>query len=283
MGMSRGQFESLLKSLTNETDQLMGVVSGLTDAGWERATPAVGWTIHDQVVHLAYFDEIARTGFTDADEFHATKDSLLDTGPNWVDAISYERRDLTPETVMAWLRAVRSDLVTTFRKVGPDARTPWFGPSMSAASSATARFMETWAHGQDVYDAMGLEHVSDDGIASICHLGVLTRQFSYSLHGREAPDDGVRVELALPSGESWSNGAPDSAHTVTGIAEDFALVVTQRRHVDDTALRATSGPAMEWLSLAQAFAGSPGIGRRPGMWSTSGSAGDSSAGQAGQE
>jgi hypothetical protein len=47
---------------------------------------------------------------------------------------------------------------------------------------------------------------------------------------------------------------------------DFCLVVTQRRHPDDTDL-AIEGPlAEEWMAIAQAFAGPPGKGRAPGQF-----------------
>jgi uncharacterized protein (TIGR03084 family) len=65
------------------------------------------------------------------------------------------------------------------------------------------------------------------------------------------------------AGEVWAFGPDDAADVVRGPALDFCLVVTQRRHRDDTALT-TEGPvAGEWLSIAQAFAGPPGPGRAP--------------------
>jgi hypothetical protein len=53
---------------------------------------------------------------------------------------------------------------------------------------------------------------------------------------------------------------------VTGPAVDFCLVVTQRRHRADTALKAEGPHAEEWLSIAQAFAGPAGTGRQPGQF-----------------
>jgi uncharacterized protein (TIGR03084 family) len=69
------------------------------------------------------------------------------------------------------------------------------------------------------------------------------------------------VELAAPSGATWTWGPQDAADRVTGPAEDFCLVVTQRRHRDDTDLTTTGPLAAEWLGIAQAFAGAPGPGR----------------------
>ena len=60
---------------------------------------------------------------------------------------------------------------------------------------------------------------------------------------------------------------------MTGTALDFCLVVTQRRHVDDTALQVTGGTARGWLTIAQAFAGRAGAGRTPGQFGAPAGAG----------
>jgi uncharacterized protein (TIGR03084 family) len=76
----------------------------------------------------------------------------------------------------------------------------------------------------------------------------------------------VRVELRAPSGEVWAFGPEDASDTVRGPAVDFCLAVTQRRHLDDLDLDVQGPVASEWLSIAQAFAGPPGPGRRPGQF-----------------
>jgi uncharacterized protein (TIGR03084 family) len=130
---------------------------------------------------------------------------------------------------------------------------------MSPASFATARLMEYWAHGQDIADALGRARTPTARLRHICHLGVRTRGFSYSVRGLTAPDTDVRVELAGPDGDTWTWGDPAAADRVTGSALDFCLVVTQRRLAGDTGLVVTGDAATEWLSLAQAFAGNPSL------------------------
>jgi uncharacterized protein (TIGR03084 family) len=158
----------------------------------------------------------------------------------------------------------RSAFVATFRGIDPKTRLPWYGPDMSALSSATARLMETWAHGQDVADALGRRREPTDRLRHIAHLGVQAAGFSFVLNGRPVPTTLVRVELVAPSGARWEWGPPDTADRVTGTALDFCLTVTQRRHVSDTALTVTGPVATEWISIAQTFAGAPGTGRAPG-------------------
>jgi uncharacterized protein (TIGR03084 family) len=97
----------------------------------------------------------------------------------------------------------------------------------------------------------------------VAHIGVSARPWSYVVHGRDVPPTPVRVELDSPNGESWTWGDEAAPDVIRGPALDFCLVVTQRRHVDDTALVADGALADEWLHIAQAYAGGPGAGRQP--------------------
>jgi|GEM_PF-6786839 len=70
-----------------------------------------------------------------------------------------------------------------------------------------------------------------------------------------SPEGEIRVHLDAPSGDEWTWGPQDAASSVHGGAEDFCLVVTQRRHLDDTDLTVEGEVARDWLERAQAFAG----------------------------
>ncbi|MBI1962512.1 MAG: maleylpyruvate isomerase family mycothiol-dependent enzyme, partial [Candidatus Rokubacteria bacterium] len=142
----------------------------------------------------------------------------------------------------------------------------WFGPPMSALSFLSARLMEAWLHGHDVTDALALARRDTDRVRHILVIGVRTRAFSYSLRGLTAPTAPVRVELVLPSGARWEDGAAGAADRIEGPAVDFCRVVTHRRHVDDTRLALTGAGAREWMLIAQAFAGPPAPGRRAGQF-----------------
>ena len=126
---------------------------------------------------------------------------------------------------------------------------------------ATARLMETWAHGQDVADALGVDRPATARLRNVAHIGVRTRDFAYAIRGLTPPAEPFRVELTAPDGSAWTWGPDDAAQRVNGPALDFCLLVTQRRHRDELALRATGPDADTWLEIAQAFAGAPGPGR----------------------
>nr|WP_235628957.1 maleylpyruvate isomerase family mycothiol-dependent enzyme [Mycobacterium tuberculosis] len=144
----------------------------------------------------------------------------------------------------------------------PDGRKlAWFGPPMSAASMATARLMETWAHGLDVADALGVIRPATQRLRSIAHLGVRTRDYAFIVNNLTPPAEPFLVELRGPSGDTWSWGPSDAAQRVTGSAEDFCFLVTQRRALSTLDVNAVGEDAQRWLTIAQAFAGPPGRGR----------------------
>jgi len=258
----------LLDDLAAEGDQLRATVEDLGAEGWATATPAPGWTVATQVVHLLWTDEVAvlaARSHESAQDKQAWDEIVLaaigdPTG--FVDQAAFELsaalpRDVALERWSAGRTALRGALLD----LPPGQKLPWFGPPMSAASMATARFMETWAHAHDVYDSAGQRPAPTDRIKHVAHLGVRTRNFAYSVHEEEAPTEEFRVELTAPSGERWTWGPEDAAQQVSGPAYDFCLLVTQRVHRDDTDLVAVGDDAEHWLTIAQAFAGPPGPGR----------------------
>ena len=254
----------LVGDLAAETVAVRSLIAGLDEAGWRKPTPAVGWTIGDQISHLAYFDDAAVISATDADRFAAELMSDVEKGLTADDVVERFRNLSGPE-LLRWFDQSRQRLGDVFRGLDPSARVPWFGPPMSVASSVTARIMETWAHGQDIADALGAERDPSPRLRHIAHIGVRALPFSYLANGREVPTEPIRVELTWESGELWTWGPADAANRVTGPALDFCLLVTQRRNRADTAVEATGEVADSWLDLAQAFAGPPGPGRQPGQ------------------
>jgi uncharacterized protein (TIGR03084 family) len=256
--------DALVADLDAEVADLADVLDGLPDEAWAMPTPAVGWTVHDQVAHLAHFDWVTRLAISRPEEFIALRDGMADL-PAYVDSIGPANRSRDGADMLRWWREQHRGLSDAVA-AAPGERVPWFGPSMSLASKVTARIMETWAHGQDVVDALGVVRTPTDRLRHVARIGVLAMPNSFATHGRPVPADPIRVALTAPSGEIWAWGEDDAADSVSGDALDFCLVVTQRRHVDDTALQVTGPTATAWIGIAQAFAGPPGAGRRPGQF-----------------
>ena len=250
-------YPGLLADLRHESDCLISTLGALSAEQWSLPTPAAGWSIHDQISHLAFFDDTARLAMTDPVGFRREAEELMAGGMDFPDRIAAEYRTKAPDEILTWFIKARTELLTAFEGDDARRRLPWFGPDMSVASSATARLMETWAHGQDVYDTLGLPHPLSPGLRSIAHLGVATFAFAHTLNGVDVPDDPVHVALRSPEGEVWTWGPADAADQIAGSAEDFVLTVTQRRHWTETSLDVKGAVAQRWLDIAQVFAGAP--------------------------
>lgn len=252
--------------LMAETALLTGLVEGAPEETWSKATPAAGWSVRDQFIHLAYFDGAAVQAATDPTAFIQHRADVVRDVDGFTGTVAGRYRHMTGPEVLDWFHSARAELARVFTSLDPKARIPWYGPDMSPASAITARLMETWAHGQDVFDALGRDHPPGPGLRHVAHLGVKTFANSFRVRGLDVPTAEVGVELTGPDGDIWRWGPEDGADRVRGNAVDFCLVVTQRRHLDDTGLSVEGPVARTWMGVAQAFAGPPGPGRPPGRF-----------------
>jgi uncharacterized protein (TIGR03084 family) len=254
---------ALASHLAAETDALLDVLDTAPEGAWQRATPSIGWTVADQIAHLAYFDEAATASVAGEEAFSPYRDEALELGVALPDVVAERFRARTPEQLRAWWPSAREVMVAAMLAAGPSARIPWYGPTYSVASAMTGRIMETWAHGRDVYDALGATPARTPALYDVARLCARTRANSYAMHGMTPPPVEVGVVLTAPDGSRWRFG-DDAPEAIIGEAEEFCLVATQRRHPADTSLVATGPAAAEWLGIAQAFTGPPGEGRAPG-------------------
>jgi uncharacterized protein (TIGR03084 family) len=254
---------ALLEDLAAEGDELDAIVSNVDENGWRVITPAEGWTVAHQVAHLNWTDKAAILAATDVDGFSAMVRAAIADPTGFVDVVAAQGAAMEPADLLDVWRRGRGELITALLGVPAGTRLPWFGPPMSAASMATARLMETFAHGQDVTDALRMHRPPTARLRHVAHIGVRTVGFAFMVHGLAVPEEPFRVELTGPGGELWTWGDESAANRVTGTALDFCLLVTQRRHPDDLDITAIGDQARQWVPIAQAFAGAPGPGRKP--------------------
>ena len=189
-------------------------------------------------------------------------EALTEPG-DFVEEGAAEGAVVDPATLLTGWRSGRGRMTEVLARVPAGTRLPWFGPPMSAASMATARLMETWAHGQDVADALGVVRPPTSRLRHVAHIGARTRDFAFRGRGLTPPGEEFRVALTAPDGQEWTWGPAGAEQSVAGPALDFCLLVTQRRNRADLALTAVGTDADRWLDIAQAFAGPPGPGRPP--------------------
>ncbi|MGP3687734.1 TIGR03084 family metal-binding protein [Streptomyces sp. IBSNAI002] len=250
--------------LREEGRELDALVGELSAPDWALPTPAPRWSIAHQIAHLHWTDRAALLSLTDAAGFGRMVEEALAAPDSFVDEGAEGGAKLPPDELLARWRSGRADLDAALAVASPDTRFPWYGPPMKAASMASARLMETWAHGQDVADALGVRRTPTARLRHVARIGVRARDYAYAVRGLPAPAEEFRVELEAPDGSGpWTYGPPDAPQRITGPALDFCLLVTQRAHRSDLALTATGPDADQWLGIAQAFAGPAGPGRAP--------------------
>ncbi|MBT8079721.1 MAG: TIGR03084 family protein [Gammaproteobacteria bacterium] len=249
-----------------ESDALLSVIEPLNDAEFTQTTLFKGWTFNDVLQHLHVWNRAAQQAAQDPDAFAVMLKELM------AGLQQSSMRDLESESVGgitgqrlldAW-RAGYNELCACFADLDPKTRLKWAGPDMSARSSMTARQMETWAHGQAVFDRLGKKRKDRDSIRNIAILGVNTYGWSFKNRGLDAPEPAPSVRLTAPSGATWEWNASANNDSVAGSAVEFCQVVTQTRNVADTALQVVGENAKAWMSFAQCFAGPPENPPAPG-------------------
>jgi uncharacterized protein (TIGR03084 family) len=253
--------------LRDEYEELDAFVSACSEQEWQQATPFYGWSIYDEIAHLCYSDSNAMLAMEDAVAFkdHAQQLVAWMEKENRLMAFTYE--DMGKPTVTRLLsrwREVRTRLLQRAEAHDSKDRFPWYGAPMSNKSLLTARIMEVWAHGQDIYDTLKIDRKNSDRTRHIAQLGVATYPWSFVTNNQEPPKELPYIELKALSGELWCWGDKNSKDHVSGPAVDFCLLVTRRRHLQDLAMVSRGKAARAWLPIAQCFAGPPEPGPEPG-------------------
>ena len=248
----------------DESEALAAILSDLPDADYDRPTQFKGWTVNDVLVHLHFWNAAADLSLTDPERFTAVLEGLM--GALGSGSLRGHENDAVKERgsglLAAWTALYR-DMGPRWTKLDPKTRVAWAGPSMSVRSSMTARQMETWAHGQEIFDLLGLKREEQDRIRNVVVLGVNTFGWTFKVNGLEVPETMPQVSLTLPSGAAAAFGEAGD-NRISGSAVEFAQVVTQTRNIADTALSVTGPVATQWMEKAQCFAGPPETPPAPG-------------------
>jgi uncharacterized protein (TIGR03084 family) len=249
-----------------ESDTLAAVLERLHEADFDVSTGFKGWTINTILRHLHVWNHAADLSLIDGAAFQAffkgpAPHILAGTLPQ------FEERYLEGlkgrEMLDRWRTHYRQ-MAARFGAADASQRVAWAGPSMSVRSSITARLMETWAHGQAIYDALGITRQNTDRLRNIVVMGVNTYSWTFENRGLKVPQPKPFIRLTAPSGEVWEFGDARADERIEGQAEDFCHAVTQTRNIADTALKVIGPNATAWMAIAQCFAGRPETPPPPG-------------------
>jgi uncharacterized protein (TIGR03084 family) len=243
-----------------ESDELQALLEGLNEQDWHRETQFKHWTINDVIAHLHLFNYAADLALHDSAAFTTLMRNLTAARKQGATHLAFTHAWLggarNRELMIKW-RDFYQEMADRFMVADPKKRVPWAGPTMSVRSSITARLMETWAHGQAIYDLIGETRNETDRIKNITVLGINTFSWTFTNRGIAVPSRIPHVRLIAPSAAIWEWGEPDQDNSVEGSAVEFCQVVTQVRNIADTKLRVVGPAAAAWMSIAQCFAGPP--------------------------
>lgn len=243
---------ALVGDLAAEQAELESILAGLSEDDWLTPTPAWSWDVRDTVAHLADTDEMAISTATGGPDGLNDRAALAASGEDVTYHGVRRGRRRTGREVEGWWITASAGARSMLLALPEDVRVPW-GIGMRAPSLATARLMETWAHGLDIRAALGLVARDTDRLAHVAWLATRALPYAYSVSGREIPPDPLRVELTLPSGRPWTFGPETAADRICGSAGDYCRVFVHRLPAADTNLVIEGDAARAAISVARAF------------------------------
>lgn len=248
-----------------ESEALYKLLEGVAPAVYDEPTLFKSWTINAVLQHLCFWNQMAGLQVTDEAELVSRMSAIGNhKGGMRGFETDYFAGLCGPDLRAQW----QADMQVTaniYADADPKQRLKWAGPDMSARSSITARLMETWAHGQEVYDHLGVTRINEDRIQNIVVLGVNTYGWTYKTRRETPPGPMPYLQLTAPSGAIWTYGDESSENMIEGPAEGFCQTVTQTRNIADTELVVRGPVAKDWMSKAQCFAGAPETPPEPGV------------------
>ena len=245
--------------LYKEGEELKKLLETIPPENWDLKTPFKKWTINNVIQHLHGADKAAMLSLADRAEFLTIKYNR-----------KAQRTVMSPnihgfELLDSWWRCF-NEMCEQLGDSDPKRRLTWFGPDMGLMMFTTARQMETWAHGQDIYDCLNRTRINTDRLKNIVVIGVKTFAWTFINRKMKPPSPAPFVKLDAPSGEIWEFGEPSKEDYISGAAIEFCHVVTQGRNIQDKDihLKVVGKSARQWMEIAQCFAGPPETPPEPG-------------------
>ena len=243
-----------------ESDALYKLLINADKNSFKLKTQFKSWTINDVLYHLHVWNIAALLSLKNENEFKEFMQNFMEAVKSGNSAREYEKilsDNAEGLDLLNLWKETYEKISNEFAKSDPKKRVKWAGPDMSVRSSITARHMETWAHGQEIFDQLGFERIDTDRIKNIVVIGVNTFGWTYINRNLSIPEKMPKLSLLSPSNELWEWNEDNEEDMISGSASEFSQVVTQVRNINDTSLKVSGKIANEWMSIAQCFAGPP--------------------------
>mgnify|MGYP001397003188 CR=1 FL=1 len=242
----------------NESAYLFDTLKDLSENDLNTKTQFKEWTFNTIIRHLHvwnYASKIALSKNTEWENFSNELKCNFNEGKSLNDFEKNFTNNLKGKELLEKWRSLYLEITEKFKVEDPKKRVKWVGPDMSVISSISARHMETWAHGQAIFDALGLTRKNKDRIINIVIIGKNTFNWSFAVNNLKIPKEIPNLKLISPSGKSWEFNDENNSNYIQGLAEEFCQVVTQVRNIKDVNLKVHGPISSKWMSIAQCFAG----------------------------
>ena len=252
----------------NESKDLYKILINLPIKELETKTLFKDWTFNNIIRHLHvwnYASNLSLLGGSEWENFSINVNEYIKSGKGLREFESFFLNSLEGKSLLEVWKNFYQVVFKNFKDENPKRRVKWVGPDMSVISSISARHMETWAHGQAVYDSLNIKRNNTDRIINIVIIGNNTFKWSYLVNNYKVPLEAPFLKLVSPSGKIWKFNNPKNSNRIEGLAEDFCKVVTQVRNIKDVNLKLEGSIANQWMSIAQCFAGKAEKPSKPGI------------------
>ena len=204
-----------------ESETLYQLLASCDDTVFSGETQFKRWTLNDVLVHLHMWNKAADWSLHEPNRFDDFMQDVQDarTQGEHHQSVAYRwlgearGRELLEDWHTFYLA-----MSQRFAAAPPDQRVNWAGPDMTVAMSITARQMETWSHGQEIFDFLGEERTETDRIRNIVLLGVMTFGWTFANRKLERPAVKPYLRLMAPSGDVWTWNEPSDADRIDGSA-----------------------------------------------------------------
>ena len=252
----------------DESNAIYDLLSNIDDDQFNESTLFKSWTFNNVIGHLHVWNYAADISLKDGDEWKEFSNNVLKAFGGGSTFSQFEEtiiKDAKGKELLNMWKDYYSNMTERFAVADPKKRVKWMGPDMSVLSSISARHMETWAHAQAIYDALGVDRINEDRIKNIVIIGNNTFRYCFTINQKSLPSETPYLKLTSPSGNIWEFNNQENENSIEGMAEEFCQVVTQVRNIDDVSLNVKGDIAKEWMSIAQCFAGSAEQPPKPGI------------------
>jgi uncharacterized protein (TIGR03084 family) len=217
-----------LTDLAAEQHALACLLDSLSTREWERPSAAAGWSVRDQVAHLADTEEVAADTLTGGPRSFARAVSRYRTAEDFTAAGCRRGRGRSPAELVGWWQTAAARTRGLLAGRAAAQRVAW-GYGLTVRAFSAGRLMEHWAHGLDISDALAIPAAETPRLRHVARLGLDSLRYALArAHVRWPADRSLRLELAGADGSPYVFGPREATDVLRGPLVQWCRIAVQR-------------------------------------------------------